>query len=516
MKKAEKIKKLLEEKFNSPPQSLEEDIKIKKLNPEVDGSYYIFATSDSIDPKTRTMETGNFGNLSNVAKSAQHKWGHDFTMPVNVKYKDKFGWGYKITPGMSSEEASRLLDQLKKLVDEYNVMKKRPIDPETASLSSPEQVSAISQIADMVEKAIEDNTNPKIKENLEHYLDELENAIQTDEVYQFLIESYEKTSNFQKRNLLFYRYSFGNALIIRYADPEATFAASKKGWEDKGYRIKPEFSQGITIFKKGLQNTTLKNAKWFERNPEEWRQYKDTFDIPFGMTVEKYLEGSKKGSIDWKKARQLATFGLNNRFFTNYTPAGGDMIPISTYTDTMIEPIPGVEQVPLDSSEFYAKEDPIQSMDIKKKVEVLFDAVQKIADKMNVNTIGIKKGDGGINQFNRLLSLVALERIYKRFGKQMLQDKSKTVENEELLKGYAEVVSHIVRKNYGLPAESSKYNITNLGADREAIKARSKDILSIAHYMIEDIDLAMGKTLEAIQEARKAIRNILFEHFLNK
>ena len=46
-----------------------------------------------------------------------------------------------------------------------------------------------------------------------YYLEELMNAIEKDDVFDFLIDSFEKAKEFQRKNLSFHEYSFLNSLI---------------------------------------------------------------------------------------------------------------------------------------------------------------------------------------------------------------------------------------------------------------------------------------------------------------
>jgi hypothetical protein len=88
-----------------------------------------------------------------------------------------------------------------------------------------------------------------------------------------------------------------------------------------------------------------------------------------------------------------------------------------------------------------------------------------------------------------------------------------TREKEDYIKGFAEVVSNIVKRHYGLPSESNKFNIASLGIDKEKIAGYSKTILNFANKFITGIDNE-GVNSNTIAEAyiRKIIRKTISEY----
>jgi hypothetical protein len=95
----------------------------------------------------------------------------------------------------------------------------------------------------------------------------------------------------------------------------------------------------------------------------------------------------------------------------------------------------------------------------------------------------------------------------------MLDNKAKPRENEEVIQGYSEIISHIIRKHYDLPAEMSKYKIAGLGVDKEKMKQRSDALLNIANYFIDEIDAELA-SLNTLNEVRYFVRKTLVENLM--
>lgn len=504
MKKTEEIKKTLQKKFSlieNKQTSLKEDVKLRKT-PEENGEYKIIITSDKPFPDENSKETASMAHFLKLTKGKDRDFNNRFGFEKPSYWKDqktgKFGWGYTITPNMDKEKIQKYINNLKDLIHDYNNQKRLEYDLQTQQLT-PEQIQAVIQISNTVESAENENQGTEAGTNLSKYLDELQNAIENDDVFDFLIDTFEKVKSFQKKNLSFYEYSFLNSLIIRYADPSATFAAPKSIWEAKGYQIKQDFAHGITIQKAGgKRDTTWENAKWFESNEKEWRYFKKEMNLPENLTVGQYLKNGGK-----QAAYALASFGIKQGYIKN---TYFKFVPSTTYTDTMIEPIEGREQTPLTVDDFAVKEDPVSSLDIKEKIDLLFDAVSRIAEKHQINILGIKRAGGDINHLNALLNKTLLK---------IMQDKysfmEKTTSGQEMVKAYAEAVAHMVRKHFDLPSESSKYNIASMGVEKKDLEQRSKTLLNIAHHFIQQIETEIKS--EQIKEIRKTVKKTLFEHF---
>jgi hypothetical protein len=220
-------------------------------------------------------------------------------------------------------------------------------------------------------------------------------------------------------------------------------------------------------------------------------------NLPENLTVDQYLKNGGK-----QAAYTLASFGIKQGFIKN---TFFKFVPSSTYTDTMIEPIEGREQTPLTNDDFAVKEDPVNSSDTKEKIDLLFDAVSRIAEKHQTNILGIKRADGDINHLNALLNKTLLK---------IMQDKysfmEKTTSGQEMVKAYAEAVAHMVRKYFDLPSESSKYNIASMGVEKKDLEQRSKTLLNIAHQFIQQIETDIKS--QQIKEIRKTVKKTLFEY----
>jgi hypothetical protein len=505
MKLADKITKILQERYSLPKkETLSENVKLFKTKPETDGGYWILITSNQTNSFLRDKETANMGWELKLMKGNDKKSGVPYETLFRRKFEFQrpeyyksasgiFGWGYKIPPMINQERYNSLVQNLKTLVHAYNDIKKQEFDLETQNLT-PEQIKVIGQIIDAVETsrdaaAQEGGGNGKIVVDLDKYLQDLQDAVEKDEVYEFLIDSFEKTKNFQRKNLSFHEYSFLNSLVIRFADPHATYAAPANIWKTKGYKPKDEYGRGIPIQKMGFKNSTWENARWFKDHETEWKDFKDYARLPENMKIDDYLAGGVGN------AYSLASYGLKRKLF----PVQSNFTVSYTFTDTMVEPIPGAEQIPLDSDEFQVKEEPIESMEMKNKIDILFDAVSKIADKQQVNILGVKRADGDINHLNNLLNKVLSKIITDKYNF-MIDKGPKVRENEEILRAYAEVVSHIIKRHYKLPTESSKYNIASMGVDKDKMKQRSEAILNLANKFIQEIDMEIEK-MKSVNES---------------
>lgn len=511
MKKSVKIKNLLSERYvaSKEKQKINESVKIFRT-PEKNGKYNIFITSDLKDPEARNKETAKMAAKLNVSSKniGNFKNVFPFQPPVylkNLTPSGAFGWGYEISNVDSPDKVNRFVGQLKELVHYYNTVDKQDYDLSTHNLT-PEQITQINTIVDAVEgskEAAESTGSVEVAQNLDRYLDELMNAVENDDVFEFLIDTFEKVKQFQAQNDNFHSYSFLNSLIIRFADPKATFAAPKFVWADKGYSIKPEFSKGILILKPGnKKNTTKDNAYWYKDNPDAWRQYKSEKSLDRDLPIDQYL-------ADPKNHYGLATFGLKHNFFRT---TSGVQNRFPTFTDNMIEPIPGVEQVPLETKAFNAKDETPQSDESRGKISNIFDIVSRIAEKERVNILGVGEEKGDINNLNILLNKV----ISKTFGNKydyIFKNITNSKEKEDSIKGFAEVISNMVKRHYGLPSESSKYNIASLGIDKDKIGSYSKTLLNFANEFIKLIDSDKGPSNTVSENyIRKIIRKAISEY----
>ena len=229
--------------------------------------------SDKANPMLKNKETAKIGALLNLKKNdeAAFKNRFDFQRPSRY-YNERtgdFGWGYEISAAISRDTLESLIKNLKTLIHDYNSRPdvNEPFDVETEKLT-PEQIKVLGQVIKVVQDAVEinaDNPNPVVEESLSGFYKELQEAVQKDEVYEFLSNALTKASQFQKKNT-FYPYELENSLIIRFADPAATFADPKSKWGNEGYKVKAEFEGGIRI-KKGGGSYNV-NIDKFKSTPE--------------------------------------------------------------------------------------------------------------------------------------------------------------------------------------------------------------------------------------------------------
>jgi hypothetical protein len=421
----------------------------------------------------------------------------------------KFGWGYYIPTDMSQEKALEYFENLKSLVRDYNVQKKLQDDAETHSLSF-NQIRLLNDMVEAIESAEVATTNTVFKNNLDKYLTELEDAVEADEVFEFLIKTYEQAKQFQKRNTA-WNYSILNSLIITKSDPLATLSGPEAYWAGRNYRVKEEFkSQPIIItmpIKEGGENRKkdlYDKAMWFKNHSDDFAQFKEENGISQITTFDEYVK--QNGFYQLAKYASLKIDYFKQKKFRRFEDA-------PTFTDTMVEPIPGKEVEPI-GGDLQIPETGITNLEQKQKLSVLFDAMFKIAEKENVSTIGIGRAKDNINDFGRLLNAIALGRITKKLEFK-LKDKLKQNETLEMFKAYAEIISHIVKKHYGLPSESSKYNIARFGGDRETIRKESDVLINMADALINEIDSYLGSNnTPALNEMRKIIKTMILKNFI--
>jgi hypothetical protein len=85
---------------------------------------------------------------------------------------------------------------------------------------------------------------------------------------------------------------------------------------------------------------------------------------------------------------------------------------------------------------------------------------------------------------------------------------------DEMINGYSEVISNLVKKHYGLPSEESKYNAARQGIDREEIEKAYRGVVRVAHNIIEAMNDSLNTVkpttdTKTLNEIRKLVRKIL-------
>jgi len=470
---------------------LNENVKIRKTK-TINGGYYIIVTSD-LPGGLGIKETAMMGKVLKLTKDAV--WPHTFEKPKYFKDSSSgmFGWGYFIGPNTPEEKSQESLNNLKTLVSNFNTEKKLAPDTEVGGITL-NQLEQIGQITQAVEQAADATENIEIKNNLDKYLDDLQNAVENDDVFEFLIENFEKAKTFQKRNSG-WKYSILNSLIITIAQPLAQYAGPKDYWLGRNYQIKPEFvKNGVLILKPkkgggGKGSDLSQKAKYMKDNPEALNAFK----------AEMGINDTENFSVDDPKNKyQLAKFATQKKYMPGqYARFERAMV----YTDNMVEPIPGLEPQELGVLNF----DNI-AVDLTENITPLFDAALSIAQKDAITIPTSLTGDkNNINNFGKILHAIAIKNIAGKFGK----DKNKDADAAEFLKVQAESVAHIIKKHYNLPSESSRYNIASWGGDKEKIKAVGNTIIRIADGVIDKIDAFLKANPQNVNESYNELKLVI-------
>lgn len=504
---ARKIYEMLDKKLReafAKENTLNEDIKIRRTPPQNRG-YYIIMTSDKGD----SGESAGMGFKLNMTDKTKHNWNKPFKIPTYFKdFKTgKFGWGYYIPTDMPHETALEYLENLKTLVRDYNIAKKLDVDAETNELTF-NQIQLLNDIVEALDNAIAKTENPVANANLEKYFIELENAVESDEVFDFLIKTYEQAKGFQQRNVA-WTYSILNSLIITKCDPSATLSGPDVYWSGRNYRIKEEFKEKPIIISMPIKEggerrkDDMKNkALWIKNHPEDFAAFKKSMGISPATTFDDYVK--QNGFYQLAKYATLHIQNFKQKSFKRFEDA-------STYTDNMVEPIPGKEVEPI-GGDVQIPEKGIMGAEQEEKLAKLFDAVISIAQKANVSTLSINKDKNSIDDFNKILKAITLDRVSKKLDYKIKKDRTQQAELLEMFRAYSEMVAHIVKRHYGLPSESSKYNAAKFGGDKENLRKESGMLINMADALINEIDVLIS-TGQGLNEVRRIIRNIMLENF---
>lgn len=468
--------------------NLAENAKIRRTAP-ANGQYYIMITSD-LEGDARNREAAYMSALVSLKKDKY--WPYDFERPAyHLDKSGAFGWGYLINDTMPPEQTEQLLSNLKFLVAEYNKKKNIAEDAETAGLSF-DQIEELMKLTDSeaIKAAAEQTQNPKFKNNLENYLIELGNAIEKDEVFEFLIENFEKAKNFQKRNSG-YKYSILNSLIVTAADPTAMFAGPEYYWQGRNYQIKSEFKgKGIYIIKPSGRSDMAQKVDYFRKHPEALEAFKREMGIDPAEEI--IIPAKAVTSEDKALWYQLASFATKEKYVRSFM---NKFIDVMVYTNNMVEPIAG--KAPVEVEDLYFKEPENFTEDISP----LFSAVMAVAKKQDVAIpFGLDSDKTNINNFNRILHAVATR---------MVAGKTSKGADMEYLKVQGESIVYLVKKYFNLPAEAAKYNIASWGGDRAKLQAANSLIMRQADALIDAIDTELKNSKQALNEFRRLVRQTL-------
>ena len=362
--------------------------------------------------------------------------------------------------------------------------------------------------------------NPETKAKLESYLDELTVAIENDEVFDFLTKRYNEAKHFIRTNRKAgtssegHDYTVTNTFIILAVEPGAMLAAQKNFWLGRNYQIKPG-AVGITIRRPGA-GTTDQTAAALTKKPGAFDAYKQEKGIDPGVSFDQHRKANpRKHDVD------MALSSISQKAVqTKFSRERSNFIGV-VYTDTMVEPIPGKEVVPIKDlignpeeageettqDPFHVPQKELDSAGQKQKINALSKILMDLAEKEQINTVGISLGDGDINEFNKLMNAISYHEVLKRLPSKMgIKVSQIGPEIEEMLLGYSEVISNLVKQHYGIPSEESKYNVARQGIDREEMEKMYSEIVRASHDIVNAVDTAHK---ESLNEVRKIVRQVL-------
>jgi len=512
-------------------QILNENIKIFKSSPVIhkkDGTgYWLYMSSENPAGdsfKSEVLDMSKNLGLSDNVKFFKEK---GFVPPQHTNTgglkagispeSGQWGYGYFITKAKENSPGyvEGKLENLKELVRDYNNKKSLEDDVATGKLTL-KQVGQIQNLTSAIENSMDKEMNPETKAKLEQYLDELSDSIEQDEVFDFLTKKYEEASKFKRANdSIGHKYSITNSMIILAADPDAVIAGQRNFWEGRGYQIKKNKDHGISIWTpKGGKN--IQTAKGILSKPGAWDEFKKEKGIGANVSFKDYMKSNRKSNpvdvahsaIEKKAVR--TQFGRDEMYWGR------------VYTNTMVEPVSGANIVPMEDligtdvgDVFHIPQKELDSDSHKQMLNTLFNALGEVATDVQANTSGIKFNNKDVNEFNKLLNIISFEVASKNLPSKMgLKTSEITPEIEEMIQGYSEAISSLVKRNYGLPSESSVFNAARHGVDKEEIEKVYSEIIRIADKIIKSLDSKISSsqsksTPEQIAEARRIVRNVL-------
>lgn len=517
-----KIDRVLTEMVNKKKSLLNESIKIFKTDEVSDRKrgkgYWIYASSDSSDPDVYSYENKNFFHEMKLDVDRYSEWKSErgtMQRPEHVKTnvgQGQWGWGYFVMKNRSPEEIKKYISNLREITREYNMKKNLEQDKASGELTV-KQIKQIQNLTGEIKDSIIREMNEETKAKLEAYLDELALAVENDEVFDFLTEKYQEASDFVSKNKAAgHNYTISNSMIILAADPNASIAGQFAFWAGRNYAIKPQYEHGITIYIPNATNTK-KTAEKLKYNKKELDNYKKTKGID-----------PSKGFNDIRKENPLKhdTDMAYHAIDSKATRTGFGSFNFGVvYTDNMVEPMPGKEVPSIEDlmgtaydidGELHISQKELGSGEHIDKLKTVFNAVISVAQENNVNIPKISLKRDSINDFNRVLGAISYNRFKNKNAKAIGGENMDEDTLDEMLNGYSEVISNLVKRNYGLPSEASKYNAARQGIDREEIQRMYKSVVDIAHGIIEDVNKKMSEPepdSKSINEVRRLVRSIL-------
>jgi len=518
-----KVHKLLREMAEKKSYTLNENVKIFKTPPvrnkKQGEGYWLYVSSDNPSGEIAGQETKDFANKMNFTKNAikAKKWKHDFIPPqwaMIDKETGQFGWGYFITKVRENMPGAvdKLFSNLKTLVRDYNTSKNLEQDAESGDLTVA-QIGQIQNLTSAIEDTLATEMNAETKAKLEKYLDDLSIAIEKDEVFEFLTEKYEEASKFKATNQSAgHKYTISNAMIILAAQPNAVLAAQRGFWEGRNYRVKEGSEHGIHI---SIPRTTktADTARAMQSNSSAWNDYKKQQGIDQGVSYSQHIKANPK-----KNNADVAYDAISKKLVQT---SFGKFAWGTVYTDTMVEPIPGLEAPTIEEllgtpdngkDAFHISQKELDSDVQRQKLINLFDALEDVTQKAKINTSGFAFKKDSINDFNNVLNALAYEEFSRSMSKSIGADNMDKDTLEEMLNGYAEVISNLVKKHYGIPSEESKYNAARQGIDREEIQKAYSAVIRISHKIIEALEKSLNTNepvAESLAEVREFVKRVL-------
>ena len=307
-------------------------------------------------------------------------------------------------------------------------------------------------------------------------------------------------------------YFTGNSFIILAADPGAKLAGQGNFWFGRNYKIKDGVT-GVSI-RRPRAGSTSQTAKALLKKPGALDAYKQQNQIDPSKSFSQIMKSDPaRHSVDMAHSA-IKQKAVRTSFSRDETSDFG-----TVYTDSMVEPIPGKEVVSIEdmigsgeptTDPFHIPQKELDSDSHKQKLNILFKTLIDITDEEQVNTAGITFADGDINEFNKLLNALSFDKVSEKLPSRMgIKSSQISPEVEEMLHGYAEAVSNIVKKHYGLPSDESVYNVARQGVDREEMEKMYSEIIRISHSVISNIDGRINSQEDALNEVRNLVRKIL-------
>ena len=135
------------------------------------------------------------------------------------------------------------------------------------------------------------------------------------------------------------------------------------------------------------------SVKFLKDNPQHFNNFKSEYGLDPSTSFDAAVK--KVGSYQVAKyVGEKKLMDRGGRF--NYV----QFVKVPTYTDNMVEPMPGKEVYPI-GQELYVKEKGVESLEQKEKVRQLTSALAEVASEAGMSTLNIPRDNEDINVFNR-------------------------------------------------------------------------------------------------------------------